>query len=88
MEKVSKYKKTYNKACSRKILRLVQAEKRYGENKCRKYGIKYVLLGFIDTDVDVEERPQYLLCPKILTAKGMKSNRFKRNLETMRAECV
>jgi hypothetical protein len=52
----------------------------------RKYDTNYLFRGFTDIDVDGEERPQYLLCMKVLAVENMNPNKLKRHLvETVHA---
>jgi hypothetical protein len=62
---------------------LVQAKRQYvthlnAENTKNSFEI----------DINGEERPQYLLCMKILAADSMKPCKFKMHLETLHEQCV
>ena len=51
--------------------------------KSRKYDDSYLALGFTCTTVGNEERPQCVLCLKVLASGSMKPNKLKRHLETL-----
>jgi len=54
----------------------------------RKYDEICLSFGFIDIDIDGEERPQCLFCTKFLDADSLKRNKLKKHLETVHAECI
>jgi len=54
----------------------------------KKYDTKYLSFGFTYINVDGKERPQCLLCIKILAADSMKPNKLKWYLQTVHAGCV
>ncbi|TKS65233.1 Zinc finger BED domain-containing protein 5 [Collichthys lucidus] len=54
--------------------------------KTRKYDEAYLALGFTSTTVGKEERPQCVVCLKILARDSLKPNKLKRHLETTHPE--
>jgi hypothetical protein len=54
----------------------------------KKYDTKYLSFGFTYINVDGKERPQCLLCIKILASDSTKPNKWKKNLRTVHAECL
>ena len=52
------------------------------KRKCRKYDDSYLDFGFTSTDVNDEERPQCVLCLKVLAPECMLPSKLKRHLET------
>ncbi|XP_024145995.1 zinc finger BED domain-containing protein 5 [Oryzias melastigma] len=54
--------------------------------KTRKYDEAYLALGFTSTTVGKEERPQCVVCLKILACDSLKPNKLKRHLETTHPE--
>ena len=51
------------------------------KQKFRKY--KYLDFGFTCTIVDVEARPQFIICLKVLTRESMLPNKIKWHFETI-----
>jgi hypothetical protein len=51
------------------------------KRQCRKYDDSSLEFGFTSTEVNGEERPQYLLCMKVLAADYMLPSKLKRHLE-------
>jgi hypothetical protein len=53
--------------------------------KSRKYTYddNYLDFGFTSTEVDGEEKPQYVLCMKVLASECMIPNKLKRHLEPL-----
>jgi hypothetical protein len=51
------------------------------KRKYRKYDDSYLEFGFTLTDINGEERPQYVLCMKVLAAECMLPSKLKRHLE-------
>jgi hypothetical protein len=47
----------------------------------RKYDDSYFGFGFTSTEVDGEERPQYVLCMKVLASEFMLPSKLKCHLE-------
>jgi hypothetical protein len=56
--------------------------------KNRKYDDSYLDFCFTSTEVDGKERPQYLLCMKVLESECMLPNMLKRHLETTHTSVV
>ncbi|XP_059375528.1 zinc finger BED domain-containing protein 5-like [Carassius carassius] len=54
--------------------------------KTRKYDEAYLALGFTSTTVGKEERPQCVVCLKILACDSLKPNKLKPHLETTHPE--
>lgn len=57
-----------------------------GKAKTRKYEETYVAFGFTCTMVGNEERPQCVVCLKILACDSLKPNKLRRHLETLHPE--
>jgi hypothetical protein len=74
------YKIQITKLVRVKKTRIAQVQKIHKTYKCRKYDTKYLPFRFIDIDVE-EERPQCLLCMRILAADSAKSNKLIKILE-------
>jgi hypothetical protein len=55
------------------------------KRKNRKYDLDF---GFTSTEVDGEERPQCVLCMKVLASEYMVSSKSKRHLETTHLSVV
>jgi hypothetical protein len=53
-----------------------------------KYDDSYLDFGFTSTEVDGEERPQCVLCMKVLAAECMLPSKLKRHLETTHPSVV
>ncbi|XP_066473215.1 uncharacterized protein [Tiliqua scincoides] len=51
--------------------------------KCRKYYESYLDYGFTCVGVNNEERPQCVICLKVLAAESMRPNKLKRHLESL-----
>jgi hypothetical protein len=51
------------------------------KRKYRKYDNIYLEFGFTTTEINGEERPQCVLCMKVLAAEGMLPSKLKRHLE-------
>jgi hypothetical protein len=58
------------------------------KRKNRKYYDSFLDFGFTSAEVDGEERPQCVLCMKLLASECMLSNRLKRHLETTHPRVV
>lgn len=58
------------------------------KSKTRKYDPSYLNLGFTSLEVDGEEKPQCVICLKVLAADSMKPNKLQRHLETLHREYV
>ena len=56
------------------------------KSKIRKYDQAYLNFGFTSTEISGEEKPQCVICFKILAADSMKPNKLKRHLETLHKE--
>lgn len=56
--------------------------------KCRKYDENYLELGFTSTENNGEERPQCVLCLKVLASDSMLPSKLKRHLETNHTNMV
>lgn len=54
--------------------------------KTRKYDEAYLALGFTNTTVGSEERPQCVVCLKILFSDSMKPKKLRRHLDTSHSE--
>ncbi|XP_040896345.1 zinc finger BED domain-containing protein 5 [Toxotes jaculatrix] len=54
--------------------------------KTRKYDEAYIALGFTSTTVGNKERPQCVMCLKILASDSLKPNKLRRHLETKHPE--
>lgn len=54
--------------------------------KTRKYDEAYIAFGFTSTTVGNEERPQCVVCLKILACDSLKPNKLRRHLETTHPE--
>jgi hypothetical protein len=52
------------------------------------YDDSYLDFGFTSTEVDGEERPQYVLCRKVLASESMLPSKLKRHLETIHPSVV
>lgn len=57
-------------------------------NKSRKYDDTYLDFGFTCTVVKNEERPQCVICLKVLAAESMLPNKLQRHLETVHSSLV
>ncbi|KAL4153497.1 hypothetical protein QTP88_001330 [Uroleucon formosanum] len=51
------------------------------KRKCRKYDDSYLDFGFTSTEINGEERPQCVLCMKVLAPECMLPSKLKRHLE-------
>jgi hypothetical protein len=58
------------------------------KRKNRKYDDSYLNFGFASTEVDGEERPQCVLCMKVLTSEYMLPSKLKHHLETTHSSVV
>jgi hypothetical protein len=58
------------------------------KRKNRKYDDSYLDFGFMPTEVDVEERPQCVLCIKVLASECMLPSKLKHHLETTHPSVV
>jgi hypothetical protein len=58
------------------------------KRKNRKYDVRYLNVGFTSTEVDGEERPQCVLCMKVLASECMLPSKLKRHLETTHPSVV
>ncbi|XP_063766181.1 zinc finger BED domain-containing protein 5-like [Eleginops maclovinus] len=56
------------------------------QKKTRRYDEVYIGLGFTSTLVGGEERPQCVLCLRVLAADSLKPSKLKRHLETTHPE--
>lgn len=56
------------------------------KTKTRKYNSAYLSLGFTSIIIDDEEKPQCLICTKILAADSLKPSKLKRHVETKHPE--
>lgn len=56
--------------------------------KHRKYDDSYLNFGFTSVEVNHEERPQCVLCLKILAVENMLPSKLKRHLETIHPTMV
>ena len=54
--------------------------------KIRKYDETYLVFGFTCTTVGNEERPQCVVCLKVLACDSLKPNKLRRHLETQHPE--
>ncbi|XP_060782720.1 zinc finger BED domain-containing protein 5-like [Neoarius graeffei] len=54
--------------------------------KIRQYDDAYIEMGFTSTLVGGEERPQCVLCLKVLATESLKPNKLKRHLDTAHPE--
>jgi hypothetical protein len=54
---------------------------RVKKRKNRKYDDCYLDFGFTSTEVDGEERPQCVLCMKVLASERVLPSKLKRHLE-------
>jgi hypothetical protein len=58
------------------------------KRKIRKYDDSYLDFGFKSTEVDCEERPQCVLCMKVLASEIMLPSKLERHLETTHPSVV
>jgi hypothetical protein len=58
------------------------SDKSAKKRKNRKYDDSYLDFGFTSTEVNGEERPQCVLCMKVLASECMLPSKLKRHLET------
>lgn len=58
------------------------------KSKHRKYDESYMDYGFTYTVVGNEERPQCVICFKVMAVGSMLSNKMKRHLETVHATLI
>jgi hypothetical protein len=58
------------------------------KRKNRKYDDSYLDFGFTSTEVDGEERPQCVLCMKVLASECMLPSKLKHHLETIHPSIV
>lgn len=56
--------------------------------KLRRYDENYLSLGFTNTTINGEERPQCVVCLTVLASDSMKPNKLRRHLETKHTELV
>jgi hypothetical protein len=58
------------------------------KSKTRKYDQAYLNLGFTSIEISGEEKPQCVICLKVLAADSLKPNKLKRHLETLHKEYI
>jgi hypothetical protein len=80
----------YNKRCESENKEGTSSTsgKNVKERKNRKYDDRYLDFGFTSTEVDGEERPQCVLCMKVLASERMLPSKLKRHLETTHPSIV
>ncbi len=58
------------------------------KRKCRKYEDSYLDFGFTSIEVNDEERPQCVICSKVLSAESMNPSKLRRHLQTTHPNMV
>jgi hypothetical protein len=55
-------------------------------NKCRKYDVEYLSMGFTCAGSEHEQQPQCVLCYELLSNEAMKPSKLQRHLESNHKE--
>uniref|UniRef100_A0A674NBR8 Uncharacterized protein n=1 Tax=Takifugu rubripes TaxID=31033 RepID=A0A674NBR8_TAKRU len=77
-----------NQTASQMPQAMQPSQQRKRRVKVRKSDEAYLSLGFTSTMIGQEERPQWVVCLKVVAADSLKPNKMKRHLETHHPEYV
>lgn len=80
--------KFLNVSTKRDISNVSCSSKDTSRQKCRKYDDSYLNFGFTCTIIGNEERPQCVICLKVLATESMLPNKMKRHLESNHGSLV